>query len=112
MFPRFVFFTFNFSHLTSYFLISLKEKIAAIIRFYYVFFFIIFSAHFRLLLYRWIGINDESINRLVTDGIYAYTRNPIYLFFDSFWFGIFIINGDIVLLILLIILSLTLHPLF
>jgi len=56
-----------------------------------------------------IGINDDSIDRLVTNGIYVYTRNPIYLFFDFFWLGMFIINGDIILLILLIILSATLH---
>jgi protein-S-isoprenylcysteine O-methyltransferase Ste14 len=33
----------------------------------------------------------------------------VYLSFDLFWFGIFIINGDIILLFLLIILIFNLH---
>ncbi len=79
-------------------------------------FIISFSSFFLLISgYYYIGnnwrisINDESINRLVTNGIYAHTRNPIYLFFEFFWLGIFIINGDIIILILLFVLILTLH---
>lgn len=56
-----------------------------------------------------VGVDDESIDKLVTNGIFAYTRNPIYLFFNLFWLGIFIINGDIILFFLFVVLSITLH---
>jgi len=40
-----------------------------------------------------LGIDEQHPGQLVTDGIYAFTRNPIYLFFDLYFVGTFLING-------------------
>jgi protein-S-isoprenylcysteine O-methyltransferase Ste14 len=40
-----------------------------------------------------LGIDEEHPGELVTGGIYALTRNPIYLFFDLYFVGTFLING-------------------
>ena len=56
-----------------------------------------------------IGIGDEERSDLITTGIFAYTRNPVYLFFFSFLAGLFLINGDYTLLFLYIVVSASLH---
>ena len=40
-----------------------------------------------------IGIDRKTPGELVTGGIFAVTRNPIYVAFILFFFGIFLING-------------------
>lgn len=40
-----------------------------------------------------LGIDEQNPGELVTGGIYALTRNPIYLFFDLYFIGTFLING-------------------
>jgi protein-S-isoprenylcysteine O-methyltransferase Ste14 len=40
-----------------------------------------------------IGIDRASPGTLVTGGIFAFTRNPIYVAFILFFFGFFLING-------------------
>jgi protein-S-isoprenylcysteine O-methyltransferase Ste14 len=47
-----------------------------------------------------LGIDEQEPGDLVTDGIYAHTRNPIYLFFIMWFLGTFLIKGSIVFLIL------------
>ena len=42
------------------------------------------------------GVNEQI--KLVTGGIFAYTRNPVYLFFNLFSSSLFLINGDYLLL--------------
>jgi protein-S-isoprenylcysteine O-methyltransferase Ste14 len=56
-----------------------------------------------------VGTGDEETKELVTDGFFSYTRNPVYMFFNLFMLGKFLINGDIVILILLIIVMVSLH---
>jgi protein-S-isoprenylcysteine O-methyltransferase Ste14 len=40
-----------------------------------------------------LGIDEQNPGALVTTGIYALSRNPIYLFFDLYFAGTFLING-------------------
>jgi protein-S-isoprenylcysteine O-methyltransferase Ste14 len=42
-----------------------------------------------------LGIDKENPGELVTHGIYALCRNPIYLFFDLYFFGTFLLNGTL-----------------
>ena len=42
-----------------------------------------------------LGIDQENPGDLVTDGIYAFTRNPIYLFFDLYFVGTFLLHGTL-----------------
>jgi protein-S-isoprenylcysteine O-methyltransferase Ste14 len=42
-----------------------------------------------------LGIDDENPGELVTRGIYALSRNPIYSFFDLYFLGTFLLNGTL-----------------
>ena len=46
-----------------------------------------------------LGIDERTPGDLVTDGIYAISRNPIYLFFSLYFIGTFLINGTLIFLI-------------
>jgi protein-S-isoprenylcysteine O-methyltransferase Ste14 len=46
-----------------------------------------------------LGLDDRVPGRLVSTGIYALSRNPIYIFFDMWFVGTFLINGSLVFLI-------------
>ena len=41
-----------------------------------------------------VGIDEEKSNELVTGGIFQFTRNPIFLFMDMFFAGIFLVYPD------------------
>jgi protein-S-isoprenylcysteine O-methyltransferase Ste14 len=56
-----------------------------------------------------LGIDENHPGRLVTTGIYAYSRNPIYLFFDLYFLGTFLINGSLFFLIMTVLVALNLH---
>jgi protein-S-isoprenylcysteine O-methyltransferase Ste14 len=56
-----------------------------------------------------LGIDDRNPGRLVTNGIYAISRHPIYLFFNLYFFGTFFMNGNIIFLIFASILGIILH---
>lgn len=45
-----------------------------------------------------VGIDEENPDKLVTDGLFAYSRNPIYVCFDGFFLGLFLIHRNIVIL--------------
>jgi protein-S-isoprenylcysteine O-methyltransferase Ste14 len=45
-----------------------------------------------------VGIDEEKAGALVTRGIFAFTRNPIYLAFDLIFVGTFLINGTVIFL--------------
>lgn len=43
-----------------------------------------------------VGFDTKTPGALVTSGIFALSRNPIYLFLDLWFIGIFLINGTLV----------------
>ena len=56
-----------------------------------------------------LGIDRNMTAPLVTGGIFAFSRNPIYLGFDLLFIGSFLIHGRLVLLSLLLVLLPLLH---
>jgi protein-S-isoprenylcysteine O-methyltransferase Ste14 len=42
-----------------------------------------------------VGIDKKNPGKLVTTGIFAYTRNPIFLFIDLFFLGVFFIYPNL-----------------
>lgn len=56
-----------------------------------------------------LGIDEKTPGELVTWGIYALSRNPIYVFFDLYFFGVFLLNGTLVLLIFAVLGAVSLH---
>lgn len=56
-----------------------------------------------------LGLDERHPGRLVTTGIYAYSRNPIYLFFDLYFLGTFLLNGSLFFLIMAVLVALNLH---
>jgi protein-S-isoprenylcysteine O-methyltransferase Ste14 len=56
-----------------------------------------------------LGIDENHPGVLVTTGIYSHSRNPIYLFFDLYFLGTFLINGSLFFLLMTILVALNLH---
>lgn len=56
-----------------------------------------------------VGTGEGEIKELITGGIFAQTRNPVYLFFNLFLSGLFLINGDFFILILSVAVMISLH---
>ena len=46
-----------------------------------------------------VGVDYETPGALVTRGIFSLTRNPIYVFIDSWFIGTFLINGTVLFLV-------------
>jgi protein-S-isoprenylcysteine O-methyltransferase Ste14 len=46
-----------------------------------------------------VGVDYETPGALVTRGIFSLTRNPIYVFIDSWFIGAFLINGTLIFLV-------------
>ena len=46
-----------------------------------------------------VGIDQGKPGALVTGGIFAWSRNPIYVFLDLWFIGAFLINGTLIFLI-------------
>jgi protein-S-isoprenylcysteine O-methyltransferase Ste14 len=56
-----------------------------------------------------LGIDRVHPGQLVTTGIYARSRNPIYLFFNLYMAGTFLINGTPLFLVFAVLTALNLH---
>jgi len=56
-----------------------------------------------------LGLDEEHPGELVTTGIYAISRNPIYVFFDLWFIGTFLINGTLVFLLFALLTLTNLH---
>ena len=46
-----------------------------------------------------VGIDEKKAGGLVTGGIFAFSRNPIFVFLDLYFIGTFLINGALVFLV-------------
>jgi protein-S-isoprenylcysteine O-methyltransferase Ste14 len=49
-----------------------------------------------------IGIDENNSNELITNGMFKYSRNPIFLFMDLYFIGIMLIYPNVVLTIIAI----------
>ena len=56
-----------------------------------------------------IGHDRELKGDLIRKGIYRISRNPMYLFYDLYFVGTFMINGALIFLIMSVLLIVTLH---
>jgi len=58
-----------------------------------------------------VGVDQRSTAKLVTSGIYRFSRNPVYVAFDIMFLGTAITFGDISLVIIGIVAGISLHKL-
>ncbi len=56
-----------------------------------------------------LGIDEKAPGTLVTRGIYNFSRNPIYGFFDLYLLGTFFINGKLIFLVFALLVAVNLH---
>ncbi|HKR60201.1 MAG TPA: isoprenylcysteine carboxylmethyltransferase family protein [Pyrinomonadaceae bacterium] len=56
-----------------------------------------------------VGFDMRTPGALVTSGIFAVTRNPIYLFINLWFLGIFLINGRLIFLIFTLLTVVAIH---
>jgi protein-S-isoprenylcysteine O-methyltransferase Ste14 len=56
-----------------------------------------------------IGIDERSAGALVTNGIFTFSRNPIFAFIDLYFLGTFLVNGSLVFLVFTVVTILALH---
>jgi protein-S-isoprenylcysteine O-methyltransferase Ste14 len=56
-----------------------------------------------------VGFDVKTPGTLVTRGIFAVSRNPIYVFLDLWFLGIFLINGTLIFLIFAVLAVAFLH---
>jgi protein-S-isoprenylcysteine O-methyltransferase Ste14 len=56
-----------------------------------------------------VGIDERSPGELVTGGIFAVTRNPIFLFLDLYFVGTFLLSGRLVFLLAAIVAVVAIH---
>lgn len=56
-----------------------------------------------------LGIDEKNPGKLVTNGIYSVLRHPIYLFFDLYFLGTFLINGNFIFLVFALVIFVVMH---
>jgi len=56
-----------------------------------------------------IEIDERSTGMLVTNGIFAFSHNPIFAFIDLYFLGTFLMNGSLVFLVFTVVITLALH---
>ena len=47
-----------------------------------------------------VGIDSQTAGKLITTGIFAYSRNPIFVFLDLYLAGTFLLNGSVPFLLI------------
>jgi protein-S-isoprenylcysteine O-methyltransferase Ste14 len=56
-----------------------------------------------------VGLDKRSPGKLITGGVFAVTRNPIFLFLDLYLVGTFLINGTVIFLVFAVLVVAGLH---
>lgn len=56
-----------------------------------------------------VGVDAKTQGALITTGIFALSRNPIFIFFDMYLIGTFLINGTLIFLLFAAFLVMGLH---
>ena len=56
-----------------------------------------------------IGIDRESPGQLITNGVFKYSRNPIYVSLDLLVAGTFLLQGHFIFLLLFVAIAISLH---
>ena len=56
-----------------------------------------------------VGFDIKTPGKLVTSGMFAFSRNPIYLFLDLWFIGVFLMNGRLIFLIFAILTLIAIH---
>ncbi len=56
-----------------------------------------------------VGIDEKNPDKLVTSGVFSWSRNPIYVCFLLFFLGMFLVHPNILLACVLALLALAIH---
>jgi len=56
-----------------------------------------------------VGIDEDKPDRLITTGMFAHSRNPIYVCFLSFFCGLFLVHRSIAITVTAVIFALVIH---
>jgi protein-S-isoprenylcysteine O-methyltransferase Ste14 len=56
-----------------------------------------------------VGIDEYTKDKLITNGTFSISRNPIYLAFISFFLGVFMAHSNIITSVFLILVIITIH---
>jgi protein-S-isoprenylcysteine O-methyltransferase Ste14 len=56
-----------------------------------------------------VGIDKQSPGALVTTGVFAFSRNPIFVFVDLYFIGTFLLNGTVIFLMAAVLVVVGLH---
>ena len=56
-----------------------------------------------------VGIDEEKPDKLITSGMFAVSRNPIYVCFLAFFTGLFLIHRNAIIAVFVILFALTIH---
>ena len=56
-----------------------------------------------------VGIDEEKPDKLITSGMFAISRNPIYVCFMLFFAGLFLVHRHIVIAVAIVLFALAIH---